>query len=185
MLFRSPHIIFKELHDYIKANISKENYGKIIKNVEEDGNDCLKIACIIILDKYAETRNELYQVLENYPLIRSRISQLNELFKHKKTFLNDLDRYTRRLKWHLRRMYRTRNAIVHSGEDPENLKSLGEHLHSYIDELLLEIIGQLTGEKCLSTIDNVLIESEFNMDDIRRKFNSKDKLEIGDIRRLV
>ncbi len=54
-----------------------------------------------------------------------------------------------------------------------------------IDELLLEIIGQLTGEKCLSTIDNVLIESEFNMDDIRRKFNSKDKLEIGDIRRLV
>ncbi len=82
-------------------------------------------------------------------------------------------------------MYRTRNAIVHSGEDPENLKSLGEHLHSYIDELLLEIIGQLTGEKCLSTIDNVLIESEFNMDDIRRKFNSKDKLEIGDIRRLA
>lgn len=180
-----PHIIFKELHDYIKANISKENYGKIIKNVEEDGNDCQKIACIIILDKYAETRNELYQALENYPLIRSRISQLNELFKHKKTFLNDLDRYTRRLKWHLRRMYRTRNAIVHSGEDPENLKSLGEQLHSYIDELLLEIIGQLTGEKCLSTIDNVLIESEFNMDDIRRKFNSKDKLEIGDIRRLA
>ena len=97
-----PHIIFKELHYYIKANISKENYGKIIKNVEEDGNDCQKIACIIILDKYAETRNELYQALENYPLIRSRISQLNELFKHKKTFLNDLDRYTRRRKWHLR-----------------------------------------------------------------------------------
>ena len=78
----------------LKLNISKENYGKIIKNVEEDGNDCLKIACIIILDKYAETRNVLYQALENYPLIRSRISQLNELFKHKKTFLNELDRYT-------------------------------------------------------------------------------------------
>lgn len=40
-------------------------------------------------------------------------------------------------------MYRTRNAIIHSGEDIDNLKALGEHLHSYVDEILYEIIIQL------------------------------------------
>ncbi|MEH2960437.1 hypothetical protein [Candidatus Merdisoma sp. JLR.KK006] len=177
--------IFNELHDYVKANISKKDYSEIIKDVEEEGNDYLKIACIVILEKYNGTREKLCQMLENYPLIRSRISQLNEVFKQKKIFLNDLDRYTRRLKWHLRRMYRTRNAIIHSGENPENLKALGEHLHSYVDELLLEIIMQLTRKKSLGTIDNVLISSEFNMDNIRAKFNSKDELKIEDIRCLL
>lgn len=178
------HNIFEELHDYIKANISKKSYNEIIENVSEEGDDYFKIACIVILDKYDEERKKLYQILENYPLIRSRISQLNELFRHKKTFLNDLDRYSRRLKWHLRRMYRTRNTIIHSGENPDNLKALGEHLHSYVDELLVEIIEQLTSEKRLGTIDNVLIAAEFDMDAIRAKFNSKEKLEIKDIRYL-
>lgn len=81
-------------------------------------------------------------------------------------------------------MYRTRNTIIHSGENPDNLKALGEHLHSYVDELLVEIIEQLTSEKRLGTIDNVLIAAEFDMDAIRAKFNSKEKLEIKDIRYL-
>lgn len=176
--------IFKELHDYVKANISKKDYNKIIKLVEENGNDYFKIACIVILDKYQNVRSELYLLLSNYPLIRSRISQLNKIFMKKKSYLDELDRYTRRIKWHLRRMYRTRNAIIHSGENPNNLKALGEHLHSYVDELLFEIILQVSNEKRLGTIDNVLIDAEFEIDNIISELKSKEKFEVDDIKLL-
>ena len=51
-----------------------------------------------------------------------------------------IDRYVQRVTWHLYRMYRARNAIIHSGEVPHNLRYLGEHLHSYVDSTLTEFI---------------------------------------------
>ena len=69
----------------------------------------------------------------------------------------------------MRRMYRTRNAIIHSGENTENLKALGEHLHSYIDEILYEIIIQLATKHNYCTIDNVLINARFKLDEIKKE----------------
>ena len=34
------------------------------------------------------------------------------MFKTKKSVLKEIDRYTSRIDWHLRRLYRTRNATV-------------------------------------------------------------------------
>lgn len=95
-----------------------------------------------------------------------------------------IEKYERRVRWHLRRMYRTRNAIIHSGEDIDNLKSLGEHLHSYVDELLYEITTQLAIKHSYRTIDNVLINERFKMDETKKIFKGKEKITCEDILKL-
>lgn len=134
---------FEKLHDYIKANIEEEKYQEIISDVDIEVSEYEKIACLVILKQYDATRKKLIAEFGDYSLIRSRISQLHNIFNEKNGYFNEIDKYERRVRWHLRCMYRTRNAIIHSGEDIDNLKALGEHLHSYVDEILYEIIIQL------------------------------------------
>lgn len=58
-------------------------------------------------------------------------------------------------------MYRTRNAIIHSGEVPHNIKYLGEHLHSYVDSTLSEFIVKLSGDIPFETTNNVITDIKF------------------------
>lgn len=175
--------MFEELHDYLKGNIPERQYNYFIGKIEKEVDEYKKIACLVVLDEYAELRKEINSELVNYPIIRSRIAQINDMLRKKSKYIDELERYTKRVKWHLRRMYRTRNAIIHSGDTPHCLKLIGEHLHSYIDEILLEITVQLaTSEYC--TIDNVLINSEFLSDEIKKQFSSKEKVEYADILKL-
>ena len=58
-------------------------------------------------------------------------------------------------------MYRTRNAIVHSGDDPTNLKYLGEHLHSYLDSIANEFIVKLSGDIPFRTREDIITDIRF------------------------
>ncbi len=173
--------IFEELHDYVKANINEDKYKEIMSEVDLDIDEYEKLACIVLLKKFEELRKRLISELAKYPLLRSRISQLCVNFNEKNGYLKEIERYEKRVRWHLRRMYRTRNAIIHSGENTENLKALGEHLHSYIDEILYEIIIQLATKHNYCTIDNVLINARFKLDEIKKRFKDKDEIMYEDI----
>lgn len=48
--------------------------------------------------------------------------------------------HTQRLEWQIRRIYRTRNLIVHTGITPKYTAILIEHTHSYLDVLLSTLI---------------------------------------------
>lgn len=176
--------IFEELHDYLKANVSEKRYTKIVGKVDLDADEYVKIASIVILDQYDAIKQELNIELRNYPILRSRIAQLHDLFSKKNNYYNELERYERRIRWHLRRMYRTRNAIIHSGESSKRIKALGEHLHSYIDEILYEILIQLAASGTYSSIEDVLVNAKFMVDDIKKCFRVKEKTEYGDLLKL-
>lgn len=123
------------------------------------------------LPKYSDGRKKVFEVLANYPVIRSRIAIISEMNTTKK--LNEyIDKYIKRITWHLYRMYRTRNAIIHSGEVPSNIKNLGEHLHSYVDSTLSEFVVKLSGEIPFESTNNVMMDIKFainNIEDILQK----------------
>ena len=87
--------------------------------------------------------------------------------------LKDVERYSQRIMWHFKRLYRTRNAIVHSGEIPLHLKELGEHLHSYVDDCMFEIALTLANKRYLQTIDNVVLDVQIRGDDIMNYLRKK------------
>ena len=173
-------MVFKNLEADLKDNLSCEQYNEIINSIEGKDNK-QKITALVVLDEYDALRKKLYVYLSNYPILRSRISQINNLCKKKYDFKADLERFTRRVTWHLIRLYRTRNSIIHSGDIPNNLKSLGEHLHSYVDACIWEIMVSLTSEKHLCNIDNVLIDETFQMERMMKELSSKEKFKKDDM----
>lgn len=173
-------MIFKDLDNNLRDNLSREHYDEILNSIDGNENK-YKIAALITLNKYEELRKTLYTYLKACPVLRSRIYQLSNLCKRKCDFLDELERFTKRIKWHLIRLYRTRNSIIHSGNEPKNLKLLGEHLHSYVDVCIWEIMVSLTTEKCLCSIENVLIDEMFQIERILNDLSSKEKFKEDDI----
>lgn len=158
----------------------------LIKEVSEEGSEEYKIACLVSLQKYEETRKKAYAILTEYPLIRSRISQLYEdVFKKKKKLLLELNRYEQRIVWHIQRLYRVRNSIIHSGNQNENMVSLVEHLHSYVDELILDLINRMTCSQSLGTVANILLDAQVFIENINKQFNSDDGFTSDDIIMLL
>lgn len=173
-------MLFKDLDANLRDNLPIDQYNEIITSIEGNDNK-YKITALVTLDEYSELREKVYVYLSNYPLLRTRISQMNSLCKYKNVFLNDVERFTRRVTWHLIRLYRTRNSIIHSGETPNHLKSLGEHLHSYVDVCIWEIMVSLTSGKHLCNIDNVLIDEAFQMERMMKELSNKEKFKKGDL----
>lgn len=145
------------LEKLIKDN-SAETYKHILEKVAGD-SDTQKITKCVFLPEYQELRNDVYSRLELFPVIRNRIYKINQTYADSKKLCCMMEEYSQKVKWNLYRMYRARNSIVHSGEAPENLKSLGEHLHIYVDSIFYEILYRIS-EKGLMTVENALVDTD-------------------------
>lgn len=149
-----------ELHRALKDNLPPEDYEYIFNKINTVGCDKKKIFYLVYLDEYKDLRKELLEKMGAFPVLRSRLSLLNESTTTKK--LNaTISAYVQRITWHLYRMYRTRNAIVHSGDIPPNLKYLGEHLHSYLDATANEFIVKLSGDIPFRTREDIITDLKF------------------------
>lgn len=153
-------IIINNIKECLKENLSDEKYNEILNFVEEIGCDNKKLFYLLLLPKYVESRNKMYRILGNYPVLRSRIALIAELNTTKKV-KEYIETYTQRVTWHLYRMYRTRNSIIHSGDVPHNIKYLGEHLHSYVDTTLSEFIIKFSGDIPFDSTSNVITDVKF------------------------
>ena len=178
------HVV-DELHDYLKANVDSSEYNRIINSLKLSGSDEFKIACLLILPEYEDKRKDMYKVLSHYPLIRSRMSQLHEdVFKDKKKYVAELNRYALRLTWHIQRLYRIRNSIIHSGEKDDNIKAFVEHLHSYVDEIILEIVDRLTQKNSLGSISNVLMDAQVYLENIEKEWKKSEAFTLEDVQKM-
>lgn len=173
--------IFDQLEDCLEENIG-ETYVENLKEEVADYNEDTWLAELLILEEYEGCRNKIMNDLEDYPVLRSRISQLSGVFKTKKSALDEIERYTQRVKWHLRRLYRTRNAIIHSGEEAKNIRLLGEHLHSYLDCCLYEIITKLVNRK---NMDAALMDIVLSTELMLKALKNNDKMDIERIKILM
>lgn len=158
--------IINNIVDCIKDNLSEEAYNEVINLVGEVGCSNKKIFYLLLLPKYQDERKRVYEILANYPVLRSRVAVIAELNTTKK-IKEFIDKYAQRITWHLYRMYRTRNAIIHSGEVPQNIKYLGEHLHSYVDSTLTEFIVKLSGDIPFDSTNNVITDIKFTIERLK------------------
>ena len=178
--------VVEELHDYLKANLQQYEYNELMKDVIEEGSDEYKIACLISLKEYEEVRKKTYLKLKRFPLIRSRISQLYEdVFKKKKKLVAELNRYGQRLTWHIQRLYRVRNSIIHSGESDSNMVYLVEHLHSYVDEVVLDIIDRMTRQISLGSVANVILDAQLFVDTLEKDYTKDEEFKASEIQMLL
>ena len=124
----------------------------------------------IFLPEFEELREDYFKKLSNYPNIRMKIYKLYALKDSKKDLFTLTLKYEKRVNWHIYRLYRTRNAIVHSGESHTRIQSLGEHLHIYADQIVSEILMKLATENTLKTVSDALLDTRMLLDKKKKEF---------------
>ncbi|MBN2287090.1 MAG: hypothetical protein JXI43_11630 [Tissierellales bacterium] len=133
------NIYIKNLLDDIRQDILQcafLDFKDTISNITCGNDELQKVAAFIALSKYEDLRIESYSKLEKFPLLKNRIYYLHENLINPGKISSLLHHHNRRINWHIMRIYRTRNEIIHSGYSPPFLNSLVENLHSYLDIIL-------------------------------------------------
>lgn len=168
--------VFRDIGDNLKRIIGEEQFEELLSEIEEEGTTNFKTACFVILPKYSDKLDTFVDCLVQYPVLRSRLLNLHDTCTQRKDLLNLIERYGQRVSWHLYRIYRARNIITHAGKRPNDLKDLGEHLHSYVDSMVGEMIVKLSiGSLC--HISNVILDSEFQQEDIEKYLKNPSTLD--------
>ena len=131
-----------------------------IKKITNQTNDTKAICVFSLSSEYSAERMSLYQKLNEFPLLRHRINELNRNLKSADKILNYLSKHNEKIKWHIKRLYRTRNQIVHDGYMPQNLEILVENAHSYFDIFMDDFIVDNMISKSVRSINQAVANSE-------------------------
>lgn len=104
-----------------------------------------KLANIMILSEYEATRDSLSSKFRNYSLLSDRFEHIKTMISSPASIKSTIDNHKLRLEWQFRRIYRTRNNIVHSGKGQQFTPLLVEHTHNYLDKVF-EILVMLASK---------------------------------------
>lgn len=116
-----------------------------IANNEFGNNDLEHTFGFLAFKSTQADRDELYAKTETFPLLRHRIKTLSELFHNSKGIKATIISHSQRIEWHLHRIYRARNYIIHDAEANDHLnQELVINLHSYVDILFSEVIDLIS-----------------------------------------
>ncbi len=86
----------------------------------------------------------LLNVVSGHPLMVYRINAAWEALHDPAALHRDLRTSSQRLDWHLWRIYRARNLLVHKGVVPACLPQLANHLQQYLSWMLTRFLHGLT-----------------------------------------
>lgn len=101
-----------------------------------EGADLMeKVFSLVTLRENEEALRGLFTDLKNFELLRYRAYTLNQAFKTPENALKFLHRHQERVTWQIYRIYRARNAIIHTGSTPSNATSLFLNAHDYFDQV--------------------------------------------------
>lgn len=177
--------VFYNINQDLTDNLSPNDYLELMQELKsthtsEDTIETI-IAKFILLPEYEELRETFFKKLERFPIIRTKIYRLYALKDNKSQLIHLAKNYTQRVKWHMYRLYRTRNSIVHSGKSHYRIQALGEHLHIYVDLILNELLSKLSSEHTLHTVSDVLSDAKLMSDKILYTFDNNSPTNHSDI----
>jgi hypothetical protein len=156
------------MHGYIRDIVQQLSYDllnwdkwrsrKILHKVPCDPKTPLlgKTLRLLCLAENDDLRKQLYEHLKDFHLLRYRVFRLSESLSDRTKLRDMLSQHEKRVTWQIRRMYRTRNMIVHSGRvPPPYIDTLVENGHAYLDAIIIEIMRISCGPYAAETLEQV------------------------------
>ena len=130
-----------QLHKDIMAVCGKSGEDTL-SSIAGEEQPVWKLAKILSVKDCQEDYDKLYHLCEEYPLLQYRMEYFSKkVFVNSESVYKELVRHKAKLRWHIMRIYRNRNMIVHNGEYMPYLNVILGNLHYYIDamfDLLIE-----------------------------------------------
>lgn len=134
--------LLKDIEACATIDYQKEILSAIGHEYEDQELDAVeKTALLLSIDAYKGERTRLIEDLNEYPILQYRINMFaTEILKDSSSIYKYLVDHSNRIRWHIMRIYRNRNMIVHSGYYLPYRNMIIENLHYYVDTLLDTII---------------------------------------------
>lgn len=136
------------------------HFYKMIEKITIGKSFNQKFAALIVLDELKTERHELYANLEKHPLLKYKIYRYHKIFSQVKKIEDSLKRHKKLVDWQIKRMYRSRNLIVHAGIVPSYTEMLVEHSHNFLDKLLTTINNFSIDKLTIVSIEQAIKEVE-------------------------
>lgn len=143
-----------------------------IRTISEGSNFIEKFCSLLLLEKHKSIRLEFYNRLELNPLLKFRISEFHKIYNDINKVKIEIELHERKLIWQIRRMYRSRNLIVHAGVVPKFTEILVENSHSYLDMLVNTINHLNIKEGSIISIEQAIKEMEIIYRQNRKQLSS-------------
>jgi len=169
------HLVLSLINDIRRC------YPETLKRIQDGGHDGeFELSTMLRLLTESEKQDELRGVfsdLEKNPLLKNRLFRYWKKFNEPKCALSLLNSHEQRVRWHLQRMYRTRNALIHAGQVGGSTRYLVVNLHSYVDHIFSEVIQKLRGELHHSDLDKIYFEYALSYGVYKNNLASIEKLQ--------
>ena len=115
-----------------------------------------KIALLLVSKETENQRADLFQKMHKFVLLRNRCHTISERFNSTKSVLSVLRQHEEKVSWQLRRIYRTRNMIVHTSYKPPYTNILIENAHSYLDLIVSNLLELASAKNLIDSIDQAV-----------------------------
>ena len=128
----------------------------------------VRLLLLLAVESNSALREQLYAALKDFHLLRFRIYSLHIALRSPCVVRDLLDEHWRKVEWQLRRIYRTRNSLVHDGERPAYLAALIENGHDYLDLVLDEVLDHSCGPRAIETLNQAFALEELLLERFRK-----------------
>ena len=109
---------------------------KGLESTQDEHTLASKVLSLLTLPDDDEMKKALYAELGVRELLRYRIYSLSRALRTPEKALAKIENHERWVGWQLRRIYRSRNAIVHKGVRPSYAHAAVESAHFYLDQVI-------------------------------------------------
>ncbi|OCH05002.1 hypothetical protein [Aliivibrio fischeri] len=159
-----PRLIERLAADLIRWDRKKTS--KLLRDINEPSEKGLyqKVLELIVLPANKALLTSLYSELGHFHLLRFRVFELVELFKKPENLLKRISLHEKKVSWQLRRIYRTRNLIVHSGGSISYIETLIENAHDYLDQTMDSVLDYTCGVLDATTLEQVFDMAKIDYD---------------------
>lgn len=115
-----------------------------------------QLACLWQALRGGGLKEQLLAAAGENPLLQSRINETSGHLQSSEGVSHVMARHQTDVSWHLQRMYRARNRIVHEGATVLDLTLLSANLAAYLWTSLDELLTQLSRHRALQSIEDVV-----------------------------
>jgi hypothetical protein len=178
------HQLASDIKYYDKNNSNELSKTIVSKEQESIWN---KYYALITTQENEAIRDQFYSKLDKFPLLRWRLFELNRNFLSGKTVKKLIENHIQNVEWQIRRIYRVRNLIVHSGSAPSYTNILTENVHNYFDNFLNYILNVASTEKNMNSIKGGIVVCTISLNEIMRKLDSigPKPITLDDVKKLI
>lgn len=151
----------------------RKQVSKVLKKADlSEWSQHQKLAAVLLGGELESVRDELYLLLDGFPLLRNRCFHVSDLISSIDRLDKSIKGHEQRILWQIERIYRARNSIVHDGSAPPHVDALTENAHEYLDSFIDRFLILCSQMKAVFTLDEAIAYQTRLYEDWRKLLGS-------------